>query len=181
MVPSSTNEPSGNRSTRESSTAVSPARGSTLASTPSVERTARSAWLGAVVRARRSEGEPGTAPARPLNSSAKTSSRIGSEDDEAARQLAGGERAEGLVGLVEPVAPVDELVDAQPAGQVEAHEGRQILARARAAIGGAADLALRRHHRAHVERDGRAGFRHADEDANPAGSERLQGLRDRTR
>ncbi|PYN73435.1 MAG: hypothetical protein DMD97_20115 [Candidatus Rokuibacteriota bacterium] len=54
-------------------------------------------WLGAVDRACRLPSDPGTGAARPLNSSANTSSRM-SEDDQAARQLAGGDRAEGFVG-----------------------------------------------------------------------------------
>src|SRR5262245_60701202 len=115
MVPSSMNEPSGNRSTRDSSTAASPSSGSTALSTPSAVRIVRSLWLGAVVRARRRVGAPGTGPARPRNSRTKTSSRTISEHDEPARQLTRGEGAEGLVGLLESVAPIDELVDAETA------------------------------------------------------------------
>src|SRR4029453_5134091 len=110
MVPSSTKEPSGKRSTRESSSAVSPGNGSMLASTPPAVRIARRLWLGAGVRARRGDGRGGTGPARPRNSRAKTSSRTISEHDEAARQLARGEGAEGLVGLLEAVAALGRLV-----------------------------------------------------------------------
>src|SRR5439155_16978465 len=72
--------------------------------------------------------------------------------DDAAGQLAGGERAECLVGLVEPVAAVDQLVDLPLAGLVERGQPWEILARARAAVGAAADHALGRHDRPHVER-----------------------------
>src|SRR4029450_8652363 len=125
MVPSSTKEPSGKRATRESSTAASPGSGSTVASTPPGVRIARRLWLGAEGRARRSAGGPGTGPALPRNSRANTSSRMRSEHDEAARQLAGGEGAERLVGLLEPVAAIDELVDAQPSREIEARQHRQ--------------------------------------------------------
>src|SRR2546422_11431284 len=118
MRPSSTNVPSPKRSTRDSSTALSPAAVATAARTPSGPSTVDSVWLGAVERAWRVLADPGSGAARPLNSSANTSSRI-SEDDDAAGQLAGGERAEGLVGLVEAIAARDELVDLQLAGEIE--------------------------------------------------------------
>ncbi len=75
MVPSSTNVPSGNRSTRDSSTADSPGSASIEPLTPRSASTVRSAWLGAVVRAWRWVVEPATGPPRPLNSSANTISR----------------------------------------------------------------------------------------------------------
>src|SRR5215470_19997173 len=138
MVPSSTKVPSGKRSTRDSSTAASPGSGSTEAAIPPGSSTVRSAWLGAVVRARRRFGEPSTGPPRPRNSSANAISRI-SEHDDAAAELAGGQRAEGLVGVFEPVAVGDQLVDAELARLVEAHQARQVLARARAAVARSAD------------------------------------------
>src|SRR5262249_41964936 len=42
-----------------------------------------------------------------------------SKHDQAARELARRERAEGLVGLVETVAARDELIDLELAGQVK--------------------------------------------------------------
>src|SRR5262249_15210525 len=75
MVPSSTKVPSERRSTRDSSVARSPATSSNRLSTPPAPSTARSAWLGAEVRARRSVAEPGVGPACPVNVRANTSSR----------------------------------------------------------------------------------------------------------
>src|SRR5690242_7008011 len=128
MVPSSTNDPSANRSTRESSAALSPATVSTRVRTPIGPSTADKVWLGAVLRARRWPGWPGTASPRPLNSSANTISRIDAlrlEHDEPARQLTGRQRAERLVGLVPAVPARDELIDRELAGQVERAAGDQ--------------------------------------------------------
>src|SRR4030095_10024538 len=164
MVPSSTKEPSGKRSTRESSTAASPGSGSPGASPPPGGGGAARVWLGVGRgRARGAGGGPGAGPALPRNSRANTSSRMRSEHDEAARQLAGGEGAERLVGLLEPVAAIDELVDTQPSREIEARQHRQVLAGARAAVGGAADLALRRYQRAHVQGNGGSPLPHPHE------------------
>src|SRR5712692_6519097 len=74
MVPVSVNVPSSTMVTSASSTASSPACRSTRLSTPAAVITHERAWLDATLLDRRFPSMPGTAPARPLNSSAKVSS-----------------------------------------------------------------------------------------------------------
>src|SRR5262245_23610443 len=174
MVPVSTKVPSGSRCTSDSRTASSPSRTSTRAAMPAPPSTVQSAWLGATVRARRRPSAPGTGPAVPRNSRAnEISPMTRSEDDHAAGQLAGGERTEGLVGLLQRVAMADELVDPQPSRLVERDQAGQVLADARAAIAAAPDHALTGHERSRIHRHGRTGGGHADEHAGTARRQRL--------
>src|SRR5882762_3227399 len=102
IVPASTKVPSPRRSTSDSRTACSPATGSIRAATPSGPSTLESAWLGAVVFARRFVVDPGRAQAAPLNSSANTSSRTPAPT---------GSATVPDPGIEEPVHDVDRQVD----------------------------------------------------------------------
>src|SRR2546430_794593 len=74
MVPDSTNVPSPVDRTSDSKIATPSPVGSTVAWTSPARSSVRSTWLVADVLARRLPSTPGTGPALPLNSRAKTSS-----------------------------------------------------------------------------------------------------------
>src|SRR5581483_3641717 len=67
---------------------------------------------------------------------------FGSEDDHSAHVLAGGERAVGLVDLVQRVAVRDQLVQLQLAGQVQVHQAAEVVEYARRAVARAGQLLL---------------------------------------
>src|SRR5688500_18880203 len=75
------------------------------------------------------------------------------ENDQAPRELAGGEGAERLVRLVNTVPLGDQLVDAQFAGQVETDHPREVVVDARAAVRRADQPALRANQQPRVDLD----------------------------
>src|SRR5262245_26641541 len=99
------------------------------------------------------------------------------EAEHAAGELPAAQVVQRTPEVVEGVVLGDELVDLEPATEVQVGQQREVAPRARRAVAAAEDrlvLVERVHH--HVE--ARAELRHTDDGQRPAGSERVERLLD---
>src|SRR5205814_7831896 len=100
-----------------------------------------------------------------------------SEGEDAAREPPGAQIVERGGELVERVAARDELVDLEPAAEVEVGEHREVAARAGRAVAAAEDRLVLVEGVDH-EVEPRADLRHADDGERAARAERLERLAD---
>src|SRR5262249_41941672 len=143
-------------------------------------RSSHCGWKGAGMRAcqlGRSPPCPSASmtwvPKRPMG----LSSMPAAELEDAARQAARLQVLQGAIEVVEGVAVGDQLVEAQPAGEVEVGEHREVAARPCGAVA-AAENGLVVVEAVHHQIDGGADARHADDGERPAGRERVERLPD---
>src|SRR5215211_4448098 len=93
-----------------------------------------------------------------------TNRRGRSEDDQAASLLAGGERPERLVGLVDVVPLRDELRDLDPPCHRQLDQFREGDQRVARAVARTHDAALAPHEQPWIDRERGAGLREAEHD-----------------
>src|SRR5437016_11107599 len=98
------------------------------------------------------------------------------EDDDAAGDLAAPERLEPFVDLVELVGPADQLVDLEPAVEVEIDQPREIDVRPHRAVHGALDALFLERHQVRRDRRAHAHGGHADDDGGAARADRVEDL-----
>src|SRR2546426_3005199 len=99
------------------------------------------------------------------------------ESEDAARELPALEVLEGAAEVLEGVAAGDELVDLQPAAEIEVRQHREVAARPRGAVAAAEDR-LVLVERMHDELEARPELRHADDRERTARPERVERLAD---
>src|SRR5207245_10176912 len=98
------------------------------------------------------------------------------EADGAARRLPGPQQLAPLVDLLERVRPADQLVELQPAVEVELDELWEIDGRADRAVERALERLLLERHRVGRDRRPRGHRRHADDDGGATGADRVEDL-----